>query len=105
MGGGNISLDDPRADDVRRLLDRHLAFARAQAPPEDTHALDLAGLLDPAVTFFSFRQNGELLAIGALKHIDDEHAEVKSMHTAESARRGVGRAMLEHLIGVACDRG
>src|SRR5918999_67689 len=106
MGGGEISLDDPRADDVRRLLDRHLAFARAQAPPEDTHALDLDGLLDPAVTFFSFRQNGELLAIGALKHLGDDHVEVKSMHTAESARGlGVGRAMLEHLVGVARDRG
>jgi NADPH:quinone reductase-like Zn-dependent oxidoreductase/GNAT superfamily N-acetyltransferase len=106
MLGDEITLDDPRADDVRGLLERHLAFARAQAPPEDTHALDLDGLLDPAVMFFSFRQNGELLAIGALKHLDDDHAEVKSMHTAESARgRGIGRAMLEHLISVARDRG
>jgi putative acetyltransferase len=101
-----ISADDPRAEDVRELLARHLAFARRHTPPEDVHALDVDGLVDPAVTFFSLRLDGELLAVGALKHLDSQHAEVKSMHTAESARgRGVGRAMLEHLIAVARARG
>jgi putative acetyltransferase len=103
---GVITLDDPRADDIRSLLHRHLTFARSHSPPEDTHALDLDGLLDPAVSFFSLRDDGRLLAIGALKHLDDEHAEVKSMHTAEAARgRGIGRRMLEHLIAVARERG
>ena len=101
-----ISPDDPNADDVRLLLHRHLTFARATTPPEDIHALDLDGLLDPAISFFSCRADGELLAIGALKHLDDGHAEVKSMHTAEAARgRGLGRAMLEHLLAVARKRG
>lgn len=101
-----IGPDDPRAEDVRRLIGRHLAFARSVTPPEDVHALDLDGLVDPAVAFFSYRVDGELLAIGALKRLDDEHGEVKSMHTAESARgRGIGRAMLEHLLGVARARG
>ena len=106
MVDGNVAVDDPMADDVRALLDRHLAFARSTSPPEDVHALDHEGLLDPAVTFFSFRQHGELLAVGALKRLDDGHAELKSMHTAEAARRrGVGRAMLEHLVAVARQRG
>jgi putative acetyltransferase len=101
-----IAPDDPRAADVRQLLERHLTFARSQTPPEDAHALDLDGLLDPAILFFSFRERGELLAIGALRHLDDDHAEVKSMHTVESARgRGIGRAMLDHLLGVARARG
>jgi putative acetyltransferase len=101
-----IAPDDPRADDVRLLIARHLSFARSVTPPEDVHALDLEALLDPAVTFFSYRVDGELLAIGALQHLDRDHAEVKSMHTAESARgRGVGRAMLEHLLAVARERG
>jgi putative acetyltransferase len=101
-----IAPDDPRADDVRLLIARHLSFARSVTPPEDVHALDLEGLLEPGVTFFSYRVDGELLAIGALKHLDRDHAEVKSMHTAESARgRGVGRAMLEHLLAVARGRG
>jgi putative acetyltransferase len=101
-----ISVDDPRAEDVRELLERHLAFAHANTPPEDIHALGLDGLLDPAVTFFSFRRSGELVGVGALKQLDRHHAELKSMHTAQAARgRGIGRAMLDHLIGVARDRG
>jgi putative acetyltransferase len=103
---GEFGFDDPQSEDVRQLLSRHLAFARAQTPPEDAHALGPDGLLDPSVSFFSFRRAGELLAIGALKEIDPSHAEVKSMHTTEGARRqGVGRAMLEHLLGVARERG
>lgn len=55
---GEISIDDPRAEDVRELLERHLAFAHLHTPPEDIHALDVDGLVDPAVTFFSFRLEG-----------------------------------------------
>jgi putative acetyltransferase len=97
-----IAPDDPRVADVVALLQRHLAFANAHSPPEDVHALDLDGLLDPAVTFFSARRDGALLAIGALKRLDDTHVELKSMHTAESARgQGVARAMLDHLLRAA----
>jgi putative acetyltransferase len=103
---GDILVDDPRAADVRALLRRHLVFANAHSPPEDVHALDIDGLLDPAVTFYGFRRDGELLGVGALKHLDPRHGELKSMHTAEAARgHGVGRAVLAHLIGVARGRG
>jgi putative acetyltransferase len=103
---GQISIDDPRAEDVRALLERHLAFARLHTAPEDIHALDVDGLGDPSVALFSFRVGGELLAVGALKRLDERHAELKSMHTYEAARgRGIGRAMLDHLIAVARDRG
>ncbi len=70
------------------------------------HALDVSGLLDPAITFYSYRADGELLAVGAIKQLDPEHGEIKSMHTVQAARgRGVGRAMLSHLLGVARSRG
>lgn len=106
MPAGEISIDDPRADDVRRLLATHLAFARSNSLPEDVHALELESLLDPAVTFFSFRRDGELLAVAALKQLDDSHVELKSMHTAEAARgRGIGRGMVDHLLAVARDHG
>jgi len=95
-------VDDPRKDDVRALLERHREFALAQTPPEHSFALDLAGLLDPAITLFSYREHGRLLGIGAIKHLSAGHAEIKSMHTAEAARgRGVGRALLGHLLAVA----
>jgi putative acetyltransferase len=101
-----IAPDDPRRDDVHALLEQHLAFARSVTPPEHVHALDLEGLLDPSVTFFSIRADGELLGVGALKQLDPDHAEVKSMHTATPARRrGVGRAMVDYLLAVAAQRG
>ncbi len=100
-----IAIDDPRVADVLALLERHLAFAMEHSPPEDVHALDLEGLLDPSVAFFSARDEGRLLAIGALKQLDATHGELKSMHTVQAARRqGVARAMVEHLLGVARQR-
>jgi putative acetyltransferase len=99
---GAIGLDDPRAPDVLALLGRHLAFANQHTPPEDIHALDVDGLLDPAITFFSYRSDGSLLAVGALKRLNAEQAELKSMHTAQEARGlGIGRAMVTHLLDVA----
>jgi putative acetyltransferase len=103
---GEITVDDPRSADVRALLQRHLAFARTHTPAEHAYALDIDSLLGPAITFCSFRADSELLAVGALKQLDDTHGEIKSMHTAEAARgRGIGRAMVGHLVSVARDRG
>jgi putative acetyltransferase len=101
-----IAIDDPRAADVRMLLERHLDFANEHTPPEDVHALDLDGLLAPDIELYAARRNGELLAIGALKELDSAHGELKSMHTAAAARgQGLGRAMVDHLVGVARARG
>ena len=101
-----IAVDDPRVADVYALLERHLAFANQHTPPEHVHALDLDGLLDPAVTFFSARRGRALLGIGALKQLDQVHGELKSMHTAEAARQqGVGRGMVDHLLDIARQRG
>ena len=101
-----IAVDDPRSDDVRTLLDRHLAFAREVTPPDHVHAMEVDDLVGPAATFFSARRDGVLLGVGALKRLDETHAELKSMHTSEAARgQGVGRAMVDHLLAVAADRG
>ena len=101
-----IAPDDPVAPDVRALLSRHLQFAHEHSPPEDVHALDSEGLRSDDVTFFSARIDGVVVGVGALRQLNPEHAELKSMHTSASARgRGVGRAMLEHLLTVARERG
>ena len=106
MEGLVIAVDNPRAADVRELLERHLAFAHEHSPPEDVHALNHEGLVDPAITFFAGRRDRQLLAIGALKQLDETHGELKSMHTAVVARgQGIGRAMLDHLLAVARQRG
>lgn len=106
MTAARITADDPRRLDILALLERHLEFAHASSPREHVHALDIAGLLQAGITFYSARDAaGELLGIGALKELDAEHGEIKSMHTAARARRaGVGAAMIDHIIAVARER-
>jgi putative acetyltransferase len=101
-----IAVDDPRRQDVTALLERHLAFSHEVTPEGHVHALDVERLLDPSVTFFAARREGELLGVSALRELDALHGEVKSMHTAPTARRqGVGRAMVEYLLEIARARG
>ncbi len=101
-----VGRDDPLAADVQLLLEKHLAFAKGVTPAEDVHALDVAGLLVEDISLFSIRRDGVLLAVGALKQLDSLHAEIKSMHVAAAARgQGVGRAMIDHLVGTARARG
>lgn len=101
-----ISADDPRRPEVRAVLDRHLAFCLSETPPEHSFALDVDGLLDPRVTFVSYRDGGRVLGVAAIKELDAAHAEIKSMHTAPDARgRGVGRALLGYLLDTARARG
>ena len=103
---GRIAVDDPRADDVRLLLERHLGFANDHSPPEDVHALDVEALAHPSVTFVAYRAGGTLLGVGALKELGDGHGELKSMHTAVAARgRGIGGAIVAHLVSLARSRG
>lgn len=103
---GEIGVDDPRKPDVRALLERHLAFCLSETPPEHSFALDVDALVQPTITFFSYRDDGAVLGVGAIKELDAGHGELKSMHTAAEARgRGVGQAMLNHLLSVARARG
>jgi putative acetyltransferase len=84
----------------------HLDFNVEVTPPGHVHALDIDGLAEPAVTFFSARRDGVLLGVAALKQLDHCHGEIKSMHTTEAVRgRGVGRALVKHLLAVAAGRG
>jgi putative acetyltransferase len=96
-------LDNP---DVRDLVDFHYAQLRAISPPEACHVLPVVGLRDPAVTFWSVREAEELVGIGALKELGADHGEVKSLRAASTALgRGVGRAMLRHIVAEARSRG
>src|SRR5262249_2997301 len=92
-------LSDPRVVD---LVHTHLTTARAQTDASSAHALNLAGLQSPDISFWTIWDDGPLVGFGALKRLSGDHGEVKSMHTAQSARRrGAGRAMLRHIIATA----
>lgn len=101
-----ITNEFPSTDDVVALLAAHTAFANEHSAPQDVHALDLDGLRKPGVTFFAGRSEGELLVVGAIKRLSDDHYELKSIHTAAAARgQGVGRAMVERLLAEAIAAG
>jgi putative acetyltransferase len=102
----NIRIDDLQGPAIQALLAEHVAALRATSPPESCHVLDLAGLRRPEITFWSAWDNGTLAGCGALKKLDAQHAEVKSMRTAAThLRRGVAARLLAHMIGQAQARG
>jgi putative acetyltransferase len=92
-------LDDPR---VVALLHTHVTRARAETARGSAHALDLAALRAPEITFWSAWEGDAVVGVGALKRLSADHGEVKSMHTAEAARgRGVGSALLRQIVATA----
>ena len=94
---------DARVIDLLRI---HLAGSRANTAPGSAHALDIAGLQSPDISFWTIWQDDALLGCGALKRLAPDHGEVKSMHTAQASRRkGVGSAMLRHIVATARARG
>lgn len=102
----DIEIDDPTRPDVTELLGEHLADMYATSPPESVHALDVDALTAPGVTFWTARRGGRLLGCAALKELDPDHGELKSMRTTAAARgTGVGRALLAHLVAEGRARG
>lgn len=99
-------VDDLSGEPIRGLIAQHLREMHAASPPESVHALDADRLRDPAVTFWSAWVGEQLGGCGALKQLDDTRGEIKSMRVADEFRgRGIGRAILEHLIVEARARG
>ena len=100
-----IRVDDLAGREIRALLAEHLHNMHELSPPESVHAFDLAALLKPEITFWTVWSRTELLGCGALKELNRSHGEVKSMRTASAHRRkGVARAMLQHIIAEARGR-
>ena len=89
--------------DVRALLDQHFAEMNAGTPPSACHVLPADALADAAIRFVTVRDaDGTLLGCGALKRLAPDHGEIKSMRTADAALgRGVGGALLDHLVAAA----
>lgn len=101
-----IRRDDLSGPEIRALLEEHLRNMHSISPPESVHALDLAGLRKPEITFWTVWSKSQLLGCGALRQIDHRHGEVKSMCTAALRRReGVGKVMLRHIVEEATARG
>jgi putative acetyltransferase len=94
-----IRLDDLSSPAVQALLEEHLRSLAQLSPPESMHALGIDALCRPGISFWTAWSGEALLGCGALKELDPAHGEIKSMRTAAAhLRRGVGRAMLAHIV-------
>jgi putative acetyltransferase len=101
-----IEIVDPSAADVASLIQAHMDFCISVTPLKHVYALSAEKLIAPHITVFGARQGGELVAIGALRKVEAGHGELKSMHTAKSARgAGIGRAMVAHILEYAASNG
>ncbi|GGW25642.1 GNAT family N-acetyltransferase [Vreelandella hamiltonii] len=95
----HIGIETLEAQDVVALLEEHLADMHATSPPESVHALDVTALKAANITFYSARQNGQLLGCAAIKALGEGQAELKSMRTTPAARQqGVGARLLTHVL-------
>ena len=101
-----IHLDDLSDPRIAAFMEEHLQDMRATSPPESVHALDMDKLRQPEIRFWSVwlpDRHGEALACtGAIKRLDERHAELKSMRTGARFRgQGLARLLLNHIVGQA----
>jgi putative acetyltransferase len=101
-----IKKDDLTGPEIAELVMDHLRNMAIHSPPESRHALNLDGLKKPDITFWSAWEGEGLVGCGALKEIDDQHGEIKSMKTSSShLKKGVAKRLLQHIIEEAKRRG
>ena len=85
--------------EVNELLIKHFVELRAASPEGSTHVLDIAGLQVPSIKFWSLWENEHLMGCGALKFLEKNHGEFKSIRVADEFRKkGIGERIIEHLI-------
>ena len=90
------NFDNP---EVNQLLKKHFIELRSVSPEGSTHVLDIEGLQDKSIKFWSIYENDELIGCGALKFIDLNHGELKSIRVADPFRnKGNGKKIIKVLI-------
>jgi putative acetyltransferase len=95
----DIKLGDLHNEKVISLLYEHHKDMLSHSPVESVHALDLKALEQSDITFWSLWNNQDLAGVGALKELDNEHGEIKSMRTSSKyIRKGVAQKLLSHII-------
>lgn len=102
----HVRIDDLSSDEVQALVAEHVAGMRGSSPACHAHALAIDGLRQPDVTFWTAWQGGALCGCGALRALDADTGEVKSMRTrAACLRQGVAQAILDEIVRTARARG
>ena len=90
------NFDNP---EVYEFLIKHFIELKSVSPEGSTHVLDIGGLKDPSIKFWSLWENNSLLGSGAIKFLDKKHGEFKSIRVNDKFRRkGYGIAVINHSI-------
>lgn len=101
-----IKIDDLTGTAVEKLLMDHLQSMALHSPPESRHALDLDRLRKEDITFWSAWEGNDLVGCCALKELNSQHGEIKSMKTSSlHLRKGIAKQLLQHIIEEAKRRG
>ena len=88
---GNLKVDE--------LLRKHFKELRKVSPPGSTHVLDIIGLKDKTIKFWSLWLKDQLLGCGALKLLGNEEGELKSIRVSDDFRgKGYGEKIIQHLV-------
>ena len=88
--------------EVNKLLIKHFIELKSVSPEGSTHVLDIAGLKDPTIKFWSLWEKSDLVGSGALKFLNKEHGEFKSIRVSDKFRsKGNGTKVINHLINEA----
>lgn len=100
-----IQVDDLSSPQIACLLSEHMQEMREHSPEESIHALDIDALRQATITFWSVWQDNELLGCCALKELESQHAEIKSMRVAyQHQGKGIANCMMEHILKIAEQR-
>ena len=93
------NFDNP---EVHEFLINHFIELRSVSPKGSAHVLDIAGLKDPSIKFWSLWEENDLMGSGALKFLDKEHGEFKSIRVSDNFRgKGNGTKVINHLSNEA----
>ena len=88
--------------EVNELLTNHFVELRDASPEGSAHVLDIPGLMVPSIKFWSLWDGKDLIGCGALKFLDKEHGEFKSIRIHDNFRKkGQGINGINHLINEA----
>ena len=88
--------------EVDELLKKHFVELKSVSPAGSTHVLDIEGLKDTSIKFWSMWENHQLIGCGALKLFDKNHGEFKSIRVADKFRKkGNGIKIIKHLLDKA----
>ena len=90
------NFDDP---EVNEMLVKHFIELRSVSPEGSAHVLDIIGLKDSTIKFWSLWEDNQLMGSGALKFLNKEHGEFKSIRINDKFRKkGNGIKVINHLI-------